>query len=52
MSDVVRLGVIGTGMLRGFYGQMDDSINRDDRSDRFEVRWRLESDFGSPSWRT
>jgi predicted GNAT superfamily acetyltransferase len=42
--NIMKLGVVGTGMLRGFYGQMDDSINRDDRSDRFEVRWRLESE--------
>jgi predicted GNAT superfamily acetyltransferase len=42
--NIMKLGVVGTDMLRGFYGQMDDSINRGDRSDRFEVRWRLESD--------
>jgi predicted GNAT superfamily acetyltransferase len=42
--NIMKLGVVGTRMLRGFYGEMDDSINRDDRSDRFEVRWRLESE--------
>lgn len=42
--NVMKLGVVATGLLRGFYGRMDDEINRGDRSDRFEVRWRLESD--------
>jgi predicted GNAT superfamily acetyltransferase len=42
--NVMKLGVVATRLLRGFYGQMDDEINRGDRSDRFEVRWRLESD--------
>jgi predicted GNAT superfamily acetyltransferase len=42
--NLMKLGVVGTKLLRGFYGQMDDAINRGDRSDRFEVRWRLVSD--------
>ena len=42
--NLMKLGVVATGLLRGFYGQMDDEINRGDRSDRFEVRWWLESD--------
>jgi predicted GNAT superfamily acetyltransferase len=42
--NVVKLGVVGTRLHRGFYGQMEDVINRGDRSDRFEVRWRLESE--------
>jgi predicted GNAT superfamily acetyltransferase len=42
--NLVKLGVLATGLLHGFYGEMNDVINRGDRSDRFEVRWRLESD--------
>jgi len=42
--NLVKLGVVATRLLHGFYGEMDDVINRGDRSDRFEVRWRLESD--------
>lgn len=42
--NITKLGVVGIQLLRGFYGEMDDVINRGDRSDRFEVRWRLQSD--------
>lgn len=42
--NLVKLGVVATKLHRGFYGEMDDEINRGDRSDRFEVRWRLESE--------
>jgi predicted GNAT superfamily acetyltransferase len=42
--NLVKLGVVGTRLHRGFYGRMDDEINRGDRSDRFEVRWRLASE--------
>jgi predicted GNAT superfamily acetyltransferase len=42
--NIVKLGVVATRLHRGFYGRMDDEINRGDRSDRFEVRWRLESE--------
>jgi predicted GNAT superfamily acetyltransferase len=41
--NIMKLGVVATKLLRGFYGEMDDVINRGDRSDRFEVRWRLDS---------
>jgi predicted GNAT superfamily acetyltransferase len=41
--NLMKLGVVATRMFTGFYGEMDDSINAGDRSDRFEVRWRLES---------
>ena len=41
--NLVRLGVVATRYLPGFYGAMDDEINRGDRSDRFEVRWRLDA---------
>jgi predicted GNAT superfamily acetyltransferase len=42
--NLVKLGCVATRLFRGFYGEMTDSINRGDRSDRFEVRWVLESD--------
>jgi predicted GNAT superfamily acetyltransferase len=42
--NLVRLGTVGTAFLPGFYGEMTDRINRDDRSDRFEVRWPLLSE--------
>jgi predicted GNAT superfamily acetyltransferase len=42
--NVTKLGVVATKLLPGFYGEMDDEINRGDRSDRFEVRWHLESE--------
>lgn len=39
-----RLGCVATAFLPNFYGEMRDRLNAGDRSDRFEVRWRLESD--------
>jgi predicted GNAT superfamily acetyltransferase len=41
--NLVKLGAVAYRYLPGFYGQMSDRLNRDDRSDRFEVRWRLTS---------
>ncbi len=41
--NLVRLGAVGTAFFPGFYGEMPDRLNRGDRSDRFEVRWRLRS---------
>jgi predicted GNAT superfamily acetyltransferase len=41
--NLVKLGAVATQFLPGFYGEMSDRINRGDRSDRFEVRWRLVS---------
>jgi predicted GNAT superfamily acetyltransferase len=42
--NLVKLGTVGTAFFPGFYGAMTDRINKGDRSDRFEVRWRLRSD--------
>jgi predicted GNAT superfamily acetyltransferase len=42
--NLVKLGCVATRLFRGFYGEMTDNINRGDRTDRFEVRWRLASD--------
>ncbi len=38
------LGVVATAFHRDFYGAMPDRLNRNERSDRFEVRWDLQSD--------
>lgn len=37
-----KLGVLGERFVRNFYGQMDDAINRGERSDRLVVRWELD----------
>jgi predicted GNAT superfamily acetyltransferase len=42
--NLVKLGCVATRQFRRFYGDMTDNLNRGDRSDRFEVRWRLGSD--------
>ncbi|UOE44255.1 hypothetical protein [Agromyces larvae] len=41
--NLVRLGAEVGAYLPDFYGELRDAINLDDRSDRFEVRWRLDS---------
>jgi predicted GNAT superfamily acetyltransferase len=41
--NLVKLGAVAHRYLPGFYGEMTDRLNRDDRSDRFEVRWKLAS---------
>jgi predicted GNAT superfamily acetyltransferase len=41
--NLVRLGAEVTAFLPDFYGDLTDAISRGDRSDRFEVRWRLTS---------
>lgn len=40
--NLVRLGARVVAFLPDFYGQMADMINAHDRSDRFEVEWRLD----------
>lgn len=42
--NLVRLGAEVVAFLPDFYGELGDTITGADRSDRFEVRWRL----GSP----
>jgi predicted GNAT superfamily acetyltransferase len=37
-----KLGAVADRFHRHFYGDMGDELNRDDRSDRLEVRWDLE----------
>ena len=41
--NIVKLGAEVTRFLPDFYGRLDDVINAGDRSDRLEVRWRLQS---------
>jgi len=39
--NLMKLGATATEFLPDFYGAMNDLLNANDRSDRFEVRWRL-----------
>jgi len=39
--NLMKLGATATEFLPDFYGEMNDLLNADDRSDRFEIRWRL-----------
>src|SRR5262249_7464429 len=39
--NLVKLGTVGTRLLRDFYGDREDELNRGERSDRFEVSWPL-----------
>jgi predicted GNAT superfamily acetyltransferase len=42
--NLVKLGAEVTRFLPDFYGRLDDVVSGTDRSDRFEVRWRLDSE--------
>lgn len=42
--NLIKLGAEVTGFLPDFYGRLDDVISGGDRSDRFEVRWALDSE--------
>ena len=39
-----KLGAVGVAFHRDYYGPMDDTFNRGERSDRLEFRWDLRSD--------
>ena len=39
--NLMKLGATATEFLPDFYGEMDDLLNANDRSDRFEIRWWL-----------
>ncbi|MGH3026872.1 MAG: hypothetical protein ACRDLR_10525, partial [Gaiellaceae bacterium] len=41
--DLVKLGAEIAAYHPDFYGALDDEINGNDRTDRFELRWRLNS---------
>jgi predicted GNAT superfamily acetyltransferase len=42
--NLVKLGAVATAFWPEFYGTMSDRLNAGDRSDRFEVVWRLRSE--------
>lgn len=42
--NLVKLGAQVTAFLPDFYGVLDDAVSGTDRSDRFEVSWRLSTD--------
>lgn len=44
--NIHKLGAIVDRFERNFYGEMTDSLNRGDRSDRFVVRWDVEETPG------
>lgn len=41
--NLVKLGGVGVEFYRDYYGEMADTINVGERSDRLEVRWELSS---------
>lgn len=41
--NLVKLGAEVVKFLPDFYGRLDDAVTGSDRSDRFEVKWRLDS---------
>jgi predicted GNAT superfamily acetyltransferase len=42
--NLMKLGAVADRFHRHLYGDMGDELNRDDRSDRLEVRWALDRD--------
>jgi len=44
--NLTKLGAVVERFDRAFYGEMRDEINRDDRTDRFTVRWDLDPEPG------
>jgi predicted GNAT superfamily acetyltransferase len=46
--NLVKLGAAADRFLPDFYGEMTDSVNRGDRSDRLLVRWRLDREPTGP----
>lgn len=42
-----KLGAVADRFHRDFYGEMSDTLNRGERSDRFVVRWDLSKEPGS-----
>ncbi|MEO6200230.1 MAG: GNAT family N-acetyltransferase [Cryobacterium sp.] len=41
--NLIKLGAEVVKFLPDFYGRLDDAVSGSDRSDRFEVKWRLDS---------
>ena len=46
--NINKLGARCDRFHRDYYGQMPDTINAGDRSDRLVVRWRLDQPLGAP----
>ena len=46
--NLVKLGAVADRFFRNFYGDMGDTLNRGDRSDRLLVRWDLDRDPSEP----
>lgn len=44
--NLTKLGAVGDRFGRDFYGEMTDTLNRGERSDRLVVRWDLEREPG------
>jgi predicted GNAT superfamily acetyltransferase len=42
--NLMKLGAIGVAFHRNYYGEMADTFNVGERSDRLEVRWEVRSD--------
>ena len=47
--NLVKLGAVADRFLPNFYGEMTDSLNRGERSDRLMVRWELEDATAGPA---
>ena len=46
--NLVKLGAVADRFFRNFYGEMTDTLNVGERSDRLVVRWHLDRDPAEP----
>jgi predicted GNAT superfamily acetyltransferase len=46
--NIAKLGAVCDRFHRDFYGEMSDTLNRGDRSDRLVVRWDVDAEAGGP----
>lgn len=46
--NLTKLGAVADRFLPNFYGEMADTLNRGERSDRLMVRWDVEGPIGGP----
>ena len=46
--NLTKLGAVADRFLPNFYGEMTDTLNRGERSDRLMVRWDVEGPVGGP----
>jgi predicted GNAT superfamily acetyltransferase len=47
--NLTKLGAVADRFLPNFYGEMTDTLNRGERSDRLMVRWDVERPIGGPA---